>query len=56
MGWLEATFFVEGCSLKELVGVFGFGLDDVDFNFVIGGEEVGDVLAFGHVVDTLFDC
>jgi hypothetical protein len=41
--------------LKELIGVFGFGFDDDNFNFVVVVEKIGYEFALGHVEYPLLD-
>ena len=41
--------------LKHLLRVFGLSLDDDNFNLVIFGHQVGDLLALGHVEDPLLN-
>ena len=41
--------------LYILIGVFGLGFDDYNFNFVIRIEEIGHILTFWHVKDALLD-
>ena len=33
--------------------VFGLSLDDYDFNLLIIGKQIGDILAFGHIENSL---
>ncbi len=41
--------------LKELIGVFGFGFNDDNFNFVVVVEKIGYEFALGHVEYPLLD-
>lgn len=42
--------------VEDLVGIFGFGLDDDNFNFIVRIEQIGHQLALRHEEYALFYC
>jgi len=52
----RSIFFVHVLLLKQLVRVFRLSFDDYDFNLLIIGKQISNILALRHVKHSLLNC